>query len=287
MRCGQCGAEVQPDTKFCGVCGQAQEQVRPRPARSFGIGVIVCLLLTLAAVGLWYYRGGSGRSGGSGVPARQAGALTTTGSTSASPPSSVTGAQQQLPELPSPRPTASRNSTSTEPIQRHTRASEPPPQPATPPAQPPVQPQSGRVETAIVESIRAPQATPVAPAPLVEDPERKPRQRLDVFRPETSERAQTVTPAVPAKPAYTGPSSGVIVWSGKLEKDELVTIESEHASMGQVRGKLPGVPVMLDINQREFALAELPSPSNGWSKLAIRSRKNRQTVITIHWTVLE
>jgi hypothetical protein len=44
--------------------------------------------------------------------------------------------------------------------------------------------------------------------------------------------------------------------------------------------------VIIDINQREFALAETPSPSNGWSRLTIRSRSKRHSVVSIKWNVI-
>jgi hypothetical protein len=77
-----------------------------------------------------------------------------------------------------------------------------------------------------------------------------------------------------------------LVWIGHLEKNGSVTIDGHSASMGSLTGALPGVPVIIDINQREFALAETPSPSNGWSRLVIRSRSKRHSVVSIKWTVI-
>jgi hypothetical protein len=33
-------------------------------------------------------------------------------------------------------------------------------------------------------------------------------------------------------------------------------------------------------------LAEAPSPSNGWKRLALRGKQNQRTVVTIRWKVL-
>lgn len=84
---------------------------------------------------------------------------------------------------------------------------------------------------------------------------------------------------------YQGPASGVITWSGQIDKNGTVTIDGDRASSGSLNGKLPAVPVIIDIDAREFALAEVPSPSNGWKRLVVRSRNKKQTVITINWRV--
>ena len=93
---------------------------------------------------------------------------------------------------------------------------------------------------------------------------------------------ETIQPRAPVVPgraqpqAYAGPRSGVTTWSGQLEKGGTATIE----------GKLPGVPVMIDIDTKEFAIVEAPSPANGWNRVVIRSKNRRHTVVSIQWTVL-
>jgi hypothetical protein len=108
-------------------------------------------------------------------------------------------------------------------------------------------------------------------------------------RPPPSLPPQEVPPAAPpvaGKPAYTGPSSGTLIWSGRLEKGGTVTIEAGQISSGTLQGGLPGVPVLIEMDQREFAMAETPSPSNGWQRLVFRSRNKRHSVISIKWIVI-
>lgn len=93
-------------------------------------------------------------------------------------------------------------------------------------------------------------------------------------------------PPAPSKPVYSGPPSGTMLWSGQLQKNGVITIEGGQASAGSLRGELPGVPVMLDIQPSDVGLAESPSPANGWKRMVLRSRVNRQSVVTIRWTVL-
>ncbi len=96
-----------------------------------------------------------------------------------------------------------------------------------------------------------------------------------------------VTPAPPStallppplprqRKSYDGPRSGVTTWSGQLDKGQTVTID----------GRLPGVPVMINLDTKEFAIVEAPSPANGWNRVVIRSKSRRHTVVSIQWTVL-
>ena len=43
-------------------------------------------------------------------------------------------------------------------------------------------------------------------------------------------------PASPARPTYNGPLSGILVWSGKLGKNDTLTIDGNNASFGSLRG---------------------------------------------------
>ncbi len=90
----------------------------------------------------------------------------------------------------------------------------------------------------------------------------------------------------PPTSIYDGPSTGAITWSGQLEKNGSVTIDGHDASSGSLNGDLPGVPVMIDIDNKEIAVAEAPGPENGWKRLVLRSKKQKSLVVTIKWTVI-
>jgi hypothetical protein len=104
--------------------------------------------------------------------------------------------------------------------------------------------------------------------------------------PQHTPEPTTITPKIPPPSGAVVAEGGTIVWSGRLEKGEIVTLKGPQVSQGTVHGALPGVPVMIDVDAREFAVAEAPGPSNGWSKIAIRSKSRRHTVITIQWQLL-
>lgn len=89
----------------------------------------------------------------------------------------------------------------------------------------------------------------------------------------------------PVQPAI--PSSGTLIWSGRLEKNVVVTIRGDSASSGTLRGQLPGVPVIIQVYPNDIGVAEFPGPQNGWRKVVLRSTKNRNVVVRIHWTTLQ
>ena len=78
------------------------------------------------------------------------------------------------------------------------------------------------------------------------------------------------------------------MWSGKLEKNSLITITDNTASSGTItQGSLPGVPVTVLVEPSDsVGVAETPGPSNGWRKIVLRSRVNRAVVVTIRWSTL-
>jgi hypothetical protein len=96
---------------------------------------------------------------------------------------------------------------------------------------------------------------------------------------------------------YEGPQTGMLIWSGKMEKDGVVVIEGNQIvdtkgpTLGLVQGdRLPGLPVKVSIakeNSKDFAIEQAPGPSNGWRRLSVRSKKSRQAVVRITWTIVQ
>ncbi|HPQ13871.1 MAG TPA: hypothetical protein PLP04_01515 [Bryobacteraceae bacterium] len=83
----------------------------------------------------------------------------------------------------------------------------------------------------------------------------------------------------PSRPAYRGPVSGRLIWTGLLRRGQALSINGRTASTGYVTGELPGVPVRVSAYPAELsdnglvvytskALAaqrEPPGPRNGWN----------------------
>lgn len=145
---------------------------------------------------------------------------------------------------------------------------------------------------------QTPSSTPVA-APPSAPPPRPPAQpvedRQPILRPErtyppapvTQTPSQTAVPPAATAARYTGPSSGMLMWSGKLDKNAVVTINGSSASSGTLTGTLPGVPVTIETDLTNIGFAETPSPSNGWKKVSLRSKKNQNIVVNIRWRVID
>lgn len=91
----------------------------------------------------------------------------------------------------------------------------------------------------------------------------------------------------PATPQVERPASGIIIWSGPLRKDTVITIDGESANAGTVRGALPGVPVIVETDYKDIGFAEMPGPSNGWKRISMRGRKNINVVVTLRWRALK
>ncbi len=126
-----------------------------------------------------------------------------------------------------------------------------------------------------------------------------------------------------SKPAYAGPSSGRIIWTGQLERGVVLSIDGSHASTGAVTGELPGVPVRVTAYPAELSgrgrvvfsanprgrrdaagpqngwnetsytydprraasviVTEAPGPQHGWKRVSVRADRQSIAVIIIDW----
>jgi hypothetical protein len=95
-----------------------------------------------------------------------------------------------------------------------------------------------------------------------------------------------VQAAKPA-PAYRGPKSGKLIWTGFLPEYGVLTIEKGRPSIGHLTGELPPVPYHVGASPAEFTAggltvysanprlvrgpeAEPPGPHNGWNRTTYR-----------------
>jgi hypothetical protein len=83
------------------------------------------------------------------------------------------------------------------------------------------------------------------------------------------------------------PLSGVVIWSGQLRKNDIITIDGETTNTGMVRGELPGIPVTLETPVKDIRFTEMPGPANGWKRFSMQAIRNRKVVVTLHWRALE
>lgn len=117
--------------------------------------------------------------------------------------------------------------------------------------------------------------------------------RLATLRSEQTKTSPIVDPSpkktdVSVEPAYSGPSSGTIVWEGTVHsKGELVTIDNGVANKGSVvSGKLPGVAVLLQSdNPKKVAIASPPGPDNRYRRVVLRVQGSGPQKVVLSWSL--
>jgi len=90
-----------------------------------------------------------------------------------------------------------------------------------------------------------------------------------------------------ARPAYQGPSSGVIVWEGVVKGSTMVAISGNESDSGRiVSGALPGVAVLLTpVDTKHVRIASSPAPSNSFQRMVFGANGNGPMQVTIHWSL--
>jgi len=99
---------------------------------------------------------------------------------------------------------------------------------------------------------------------------------------------QVEPPKAPIEPnVYRGPPSGDFVWSGTVEKNQLIEIANGSPSIGSINGQpLPGVPVSISIVDAQIAVVAQPNPLNHFSTVVFRSTTKGKIAFGVHWVVL-
>ena len=133
------------------------------------------------------------------------------------------------------------------------------------------------------------------PAPGMPSPP-KPEEGKAASAKTGSSEAGGVLPgtAAPSKPqrsaaAHKSPKieSGILTWSGQLEKNAVLVLAPTKASVGSVTGELPGKPVSIEVEPKEVIIRQMPNEENGYRLLMLQSGANRFTSITIHWKTIQ
>ncbi len=134
------------------------------------------------------------------------------------------------------------------------------------------------------------------PPVIVERP--RPRAKAAVSATPLPGLKETTPPAEVAPPAtkevaappkiHDMPIQGILTWSGKLEKNSILVIGANSASIGKIAGNpLPGKPVLLELEPKEIAIRQAPNKENGWQQIMLYSGKVKYSSITIRWKTIE
>jgi hypothetical protein len=59
-------------------------------------------------------------------------------------------------------------------------------------------------------------------------------------------------PPEPARPSYSGPASGRLIWTGDLAPGATLTIENRRSSAGNITGMLPAASVRVSVYPAEL-----------------------------------
>jgi hypothetical protein len=149
------------------------------------------------------------------------------------------------------------------------------PQPGEQPAPPapvePIVPPAPQQKKTVVRPAKPPAKQP---APKEEAPVQPPAPQVE----------PPPQPKPPEQPPI--PSSGIMLWSGKVEKNGTIVIDGGKSATGTVNGAaLPGVPITVRVEPKGFTVAEPPSAATAWKRIAIHSQKKAHIVVTVFWNL--
>jgi hypothetical protein len=113
------------------------------------------------------------------------------------------------------------------------------------------------------------------------------RQRSQAAAAEVERRRQEAVRNETRAAAYTGPSSGNIVWQGEVRGTSLVTNNGNASDTGQIiSGSLPGVLVMVQpVDGKHVGIASAPGSSNSFRRLTLRIQGNGVLQEVIRWSI--
>ncbi len=80
------------------------------------------------------------------------------------------------------------------------------------------------------------------------------------------------------------PSSGILTWSGNLEKNTILVI-SDTATIGSILGKFPGKPIEIEIEPKGLVVRQKPGSINGWNQIILYSGNQKFSNVTIRWKI--
>lgn len=108
--------------------------------------------------------------------------------------------------------------------------------------------------------------------------------------------APAAPPAAAAVPVATEPRSGRLIWTGELSKNSLLALSQSGASIGFLKGRLPGFPIKVSVqpaelvsggmaifsnDQSKSGATETPSARNGWNVVVYRWDPKRNSDLSV------
>jgi serine/threonine protein kinase len=178
------------------------------------------------------------------------------------------------PESTTPKPAPGQADTPT----GESNPSDQPQAPANPPVTKPDEPPLQNTPDKPVDST-PPQTPPATPGPSA------PAQPEAT----STETPETYTPARPSTPQRHYENEGNLIWSGQVDKNQIIQISGSGANIGNISGDVfpgGGVPIQVSVNSDKFAVISQPNPLNQFSQISLRSTMKGNVAIVVHWKVL-
>lgn len=179
------------------------------------------------------------------------------------------------PESTTPKPPPGQEETPTDGSNPGDQPQTPVNPPVTKPDEPPVQNTPDKPVDSTPPTSETPPPTPGPSAPT--QPETKPSD------------TETYSPAKPSTPQRHYASEGNLVWSGQVDKNQVIQISGGSANIGSIAGDVfpgDGVPIQVSVNSDKFAVISQPNPLNQFSQISLRSTMKGNVAIVVHWKVL-
>jgi hypothetical protein len=97
-----------------------------------------------------------------------------------------------------------------------------------------------------------------------------------------SRQVATTVITVRSAPAYDGPKSGIVTWTGNAGRNQ--TIKITNGAPG-VSGAFPGLPIEATVSDHNVQILTAPSPANGWKMILVQTQAKEKT-ISIVWRLV-
>ncbi len=82
-------------------------------------------------------------------------------------------------------------------------------------------------------------------------------------------------------------ASGVLEWSGELQRNSILVIAEQGSSIGSLAGHLPGKPIKIELEPKGLTIRQMPGETNQWKQIILYSGNQMYSSITIRWKIVE
>lgn len=135
-----------------------------------------------------------------------------------------------------------------------------------------------KAATPIVLEQRPPKETGTPLPPSIQPDSKRPGgPEVSVSSPKQEEAPASQPEAV----------SGILEWSGELQKNSILVITDQGSSIGRIAGQLPGKPVTIEVEPKGLTIRQMPRDANKWRQIILYSGNRTYSSITVRWKIVE